>query len=71
MIPAFTPLGLLLPQETLGSPWLAVLAAFVSINTVMYAVLAVAKMMPKLYPRDWVPRHYERAQTRSIDPGSP
>lgn len=70
MIGALTPLGLLLPQATLGSPWFAVLAAFVAINTVMYAALAVAKMMPKLYPRDWIPRHYERAQTRSIDPGS-
>ena len=60
--------GLLLPQDTLSTPWFAVLAAFVAINTVMYAALAVAKMLPKLYPSDWLPRTYERSQVRGIDP---
>lgn len=47
------------------------LAAFVAVNTVMYVALAVAKAMPKVYPRDWVPRRYQRAETRSIHPDGP
>lgn len=62
------PLGILLPESTLDSTWFAVLAAFVAINTVMYVALAVAKALPKLHPRDWLPRSYTRAQTRSIHP---
>lgn len=60
--------GLLLPESTLSSLWFSVLAAFVAINTVMYVALAVAKILPKLHPRDWLPRSYERSQTRSIYP---
>lgn len=62
--------GLLLPESTLGSQWFAVLAAFVAINTVMYVALAVAKILPKVHPRDWLPRTYVRSQTRSIHPDS-
>lgn len=60
--------GILLPESTLQSPWFAVLAAFVAINTVMYVALAVAKALPKMHPGDWLPRSYTRAQTRSIHP---
>jgi len=62
------PLGILMPESTLQSTWFAVLSAFVAINTVMYVALAVAKTLPKVYPRDWLPRTYTRAQTRSIHP---
>ena len=68
MSPWIVPLGILLPEATLHSTWFAVLAAFVAINTVMYAALATAKTLPKLHPRDWLPRSYTRAQTRSIHP---
>ncbi len=63
--------GIVLSQDTLGSPWFGVLAAFVAINTVMYLALAVAKILPKVYPRDWLPRSYARAQERGIYPDGP
>ena len=65
------PEGLLLPESVLASTWFAVLAVFVAINTVMYLALAVAKILPKVYPMDWLPRSYARGQTRSIDPDAP
>ena len=64
-------LGIVLPQGTLRTTWFAVLAAFVAINTVMYLALAVAKILPKVHPRDWLPRTYARAQERSIYPDGP
>ena len=60
--------GILLPESVLHSTWFAVLSVFVAVNTVMYVALAIAKTMPKLYPRDWLPRRYARAETRSIHP---
>ena len=63
--------GLLLPESVLATEWFAVLAVFVAINTVMYLALAVSKILPKLYPRDWLPRSYQRGRTRSIDPDAP
>jgi CBS-domain-containing membrane protein len=63
--------GVLLPGSVLHAHWFGVLAAFVAVNTVIYVALAVAKTMPKLYPRDWLPRGYQRAETRSIHPDDP
>ena len=63
--------GVLLPEGTLWSPWAQVLATFVAINTVMYVALALGKVLPKVYPRDWLPRRYARSRTRSIHPDSP
>jgi hypothetical protein len=60
--------GILLPESVLRTTWFAVLSAFVAINTVMFVALAIAKILPKLYPRDWLPRTYLRAETRSIHP---
>ena len=71
MTTAAVPAGLLLPESVLGTGWFAVLAVFVAINTVMYLALAVAKILPKVYPRDWLPRSYARSTTRSIDPDAP
>jgi hypothetical protein len=63
--------GILLPEDVVHSDLFGVLAAFVALNTVMYVALAIAKALPKLYPRDWLPRRYERAETRSIHPDAP
>jgi hypothetical protein len=60
--------GLLLPQSFLSSPFFAVLAAFVAINTVMYLALAVAKILPKLYLSDHLKGSNRRGETRSIHP---
>lgn len=60
--------GILLPESVLSSGWFATLAAFVAINTVMYVTLAVAKTLPKVHFRDFFPRTYTRAETRSIHP---
>ena len=62
------PTGIMLTESTLHSSLFAVLAAFVAINTVMYAALAIAKMLPKIYPSDWSRRQYSRSQSRSIHP---
>lgn len=42
------------------------MAAFVAVNTVMYAALAVAKILPRLHPPEW--RRGQRSETRSIYP---
>jgi hypothetical protein len=57
-----------LPSSLLHSEGFAVLAAFVAINTVMYAALAVAKMLPKVYPSDWLQGRNRRARVRGIHP---
>lgn len=61
-------LGHLLPASLLHSQLFAVLAAFVAINTVMYGALAVAKMLPKVYPSDWLQGRNRRARVRGIYP---
>jgi transcriptional regulator of nitric oxide reductase len=57
-----------LPSSLLHSEVFAVLAAFVAINTVMYAALALAKMLPKIYPSDWLQGSNRRARVRGIYP---
>ena len=59
-------MGILFPESILHSDLFAVLAAFVAINTVMYGALAVAKMLPKVYPGDWITSRNRRIETRSI-----
>src|ERR1044072_5904128 len=46
--------GVLLPESFLRSPFFAVLATFVAINTVMYLSLAIAKILPKVYVTDYL-----------------
>lgn len=60
--------GILLPESTLQTNLFAVLAAFVAVNTVMYAVLAVAKILPKWYLSDLFTSRNRRTETRSIYP---
>lgn len=62
------PMGILFPQEILDSAWFGVLSAFVSINTVMFLSMAIAKTLPKVHLDALLPRHYTRAETRSIHP---
>lgn len=62
------PAGILFPESVLHSELFAVLAAFVAINTVMYAALAAAKVLPKIYPSDWTRGRNRRTETRSIYP---
>ena len=63
--------GILLPESTLREAVIAVLAAFVAINTIVYVTLAVAKVLPKVYVRDWFDTRDRRSETRSIDPDAP
>ena len=65
------PMGVLLPDSLLQNALVAVLAAFVAINTIFYVTLAVAKILPKAYVRDWIDSRNRRAETRSIDPDAP
>ena len=60
--------GLVFPEAVVQSEPFAVLAAFVAINTVMYVVLAVAKILPKVYPSQWFGGRDRRVQNRSISP---
>jgi hypothetical protein len=60
--------GILLPESTLSQELVAVLAAFVAINTVVYVSLAVAKLLPKLYVSDWVTSANRRTENRGIHP---
>ncbi|WGL53016.1 hypothetical protein P5P86_04135 [Nocardioides sp. BP30] len=72
MIPtAATPVlvlgGHLLPSSWLHSTAYDVLMIFVAINTIMYAALSVAKVLPALHPTEWYSR-WRRSETRSIYP---
>ncbi|MFF2315063.1 hypothetical protein ACFVTE_02205 [Arthrobacter sp. NPDC058097] len=66
MIAAAVRTGLVLPEALLFTDWFRVMAAFVAVNTVMYAALAVAKVLPKVQPPDW--RRGQRSETRGIYP---
>ncbi|MGT2461506.1 hypothetical protein [Sinomonas atrocyanea] len=66
MSPVHAPLGILFDESILQSPFVNVLATFVALNTLMYAVLAVARVLPR--PRLPWRRRYQRAETRSIYP---
>lgn len=63
--------GILLPRDVVDTRWFAVLATFVALNTVMYVALAVAKMLPRIYPSTWFTHRNRRRETRSIHPDAP
>ena len=42
-----TPLGILFPSEVLSSGWFQALALFVAFNTLLYAILALGKLIPR------------------------
>jgi hypothetical protein len=70
MIPMNTiaPTGLVVPAELLTTPFFQFLSAFVAINTIMFAALAIAQMLPKVYFSDFVTSRGRRKETRSIHP---
>jgi hypothetical protein len=70
-LPGSVPSGILFPREILHSDWFAILATFVAINTLMYGALAIAKVLPKLHPGDWLRTRNQRSETRSIHPDGP
>ena len=63
--------GLLFQQSFLTTHAFSTLAAFVAINTVMYAAMALAKILPKIYFADWFTHRNRRSETRGIYPDSP
>lgn len=69
-IAAHLPAGILLPESLLYSQWFSVLASFVAINTVIYLVLGLTKILPvvRLPKRK---RRERRSETRHIDPEAP
>lgn len=60
--------GILLSEGIMQTGSFAILAAFVAINTILYAALAVAKILPKIHPADWIRGSNRRWETRSIHP---
>ncbi|WP_307843204.1 hypothetical protein [Arthrobacter sp. MSA 4-2] len=67
----YVPKGLVFPETILHSELFAVLATFVAINTVMYAALAIVKVLPKVHAPGWMRSRGERSETRSIHPDMP
>lgn len=63
--------GLILPQSILQSDLFAIFAAFVAINTVIYVVLAVLKILPRPHITDLLQWRNRRGETRSIYPDEP
>ncbi|WP_263729168.1 hypothetical protein [Cellulomonas sp. SG140] len=54
--------GVLLPERLLHSPGFEILATFVALNTLMYATLAVLKLVPRGHAvRGWWSRLRDRA----------
>lgn len=62
--------GFLLPESLLHTSWFSVLATFVAINTVIYVVLGVIKIAPKIR-RKRRNQMSRRSETRSIYPDAP
>lgn len=53
------PVGLLLPEDTLTSPWFLILGAMVAFNTIVYVGLSVSKIIP-------LPHQLRPNQTRAL-----
>ncbi|UYO96840.1 hypothetical protein OED01_14750 [Microbacterium sp. M28] len=62
--------GFLLPESILYTDWFSVFATFVAINTVIYVVLGVIKVLPKVR-RQSKGGASRRSETRSIHPDAP
>ena len=63
--------GAVLPESILHSDSFKVLATFVALNTLMYATLALMKVLPKGYAFSWFAGRNRRAQDRSIGSAPP
>ncbi len=69
-----TLLSTVLPSSWLTSDWYATLTAFVAVNTLVYVVLSLSKVLPRLHPTTWWsprPDDSRRRESRSIYPGPP
>ena len=64
------PAGILLPEELLYTDWFGVLATFVAINTLIYVVLGLIKVLPR-WRRGGYRGASRRSETRSIHPDAP
>jgi uncharacterized membrane protein YecN with MAPEG domain len=62
----------ILPNTWLTSSWYATLTGFVAVNTLLYVVLSVSKILPRVHPTTWFSRGgiSRRRETRSIYPES-
>jgi hypothetical protein len=60
-----------LPASVLNTEWFRILAAFVAINTIMYASVTVAKLLPRVNPAVFRRGTYQRSETRSVYPDAP
>lgn len=59
------------PSAWLNTPWYATLTAFVAVNTLLYVVLSISKILPRVHPTTWFRResgYSRRRETRSIHP---
>jgi hypothetical protein len=59
------------PSSWLDSPWYATLTAFVAVNTLLYVVVSISKILPRIHPTTWFSRGKgasRRRETRSIYP---
>ena len=61
----------LLPSSLLSTDAFRILAAFVAINTIMYAAVTVSKLVPKVNSAALRRARYQRSETRSIYPDGP
>jgi hypothetical protein len=71
IVAAVLPTGVLLPESILQTNSFKILATFVALNTLMYATLAVLKVLPKGYALSWFNGFNRRAQSRSVYPEPP
>jgi hypothetical protein len=62
--------GILFPQALLESRFFVILATIVALNTIVYAGLAVSKIVPRLIRASLFHRAKRRAINRSIYPGA-
>ena len=62
--------GFLLPESVLYTDWFSVFATFVAITTVIYVVLGLIKVQPKVRRRS-TRGASRRSETRSIHPDAP
>ena len=60
-----------LPESILHSEPYLVLVTFVSVNTVAFGALAIAKLLPPVNVSAWFTSRDRRSETRSIYPDAP
>jgi hypothetical protein len=60
-----------LPESLLHSGPYLVLVTFVSVNTVAFGALSIAKLLPPINPAAWFTSRDRRTETRSIYPDAP